>query len=195
MLRAAGTVQREIAGRHYTPHRQLVLGTGLEPAHLSAKASKTFVSAIPPPERALAAGIFDASSAGASAEYRRSSSSGEWRRRAAPYRGRLTGRVRPPFQIDHPSSILRSSFVDRSSTVHSPFDHGRRHRQTVSARRRGSSHGSGGRLQSSPGASAHGGPSCGLRNPRPATAVSPRSTPGRKRRCRTASRALRPLAT
>jgi len=29
----------------------LVLGTGLEPAHLTAKASKTFVSAIPPPER------------------------------------------------------------------------------------------------------------------------------------------------
>lgn len=31
--------------------RKLVLGTGLEPARLAAKASKTFVSAIPPPER------------------------------------------------------------------------------------------------------------------------------------------------
>jgi hypothetical protein len=29
----------------------VVPGTGLEPAHLTAKASKTFVSAIPPPGR------------------------------------------------------------------------------------------------------------------------------------------------
>lgn len=35
----------------FLPPGRVVLGTGLEPAHLTATASKTVVSAIPPPER------------------------------------------------------------------------------------------------------------------------------------------------
>jgi hypothetical protein len=45
----------------------LVPGTGLEPAHLAAKASKTFVSAIPPPGRNQPF-TFEAKRAGASAD-------------------------------------------------------------------------------------------------------------------------------
>ena len=37
--------------KHFAAGEMLVLGAGLEPAHLSAHAPQTCVSAIPPPER------------------------------------------------------------------------------------------------------------------------------------------------
>ena len=48
--------------------RTLVPGTGLEPAHLTARASKTLVSAIPPPGRVVLLQLRNAPAHSASAE-------------------------------------------------------------------------------------------------------------------------------